>query len=111
MEEETVRSMPETRLKLTIEDYELFLDDGQRHELIDGEHVVTPSPSVRHQRILRRLLVAFDAASRASEGGEVFFAPLDVAPDGERFLFAMPTGEQASAPIRVVVNWRAELGR
>ena len=28
-------------LKLTVEDFELFPDDGQRHELIDGEHYVT----------------------------------------------------------------------
>ena len=34
--------------KLTYEDFLLFPDDGQRHELIDGEHYVTPSPTIRH---------------------------------------------------------------
>lgn len=36
--------------KLTYEDYLLFPeDDGLRHELIDGEHFVTPAPSRKHQ--------------------------------------------------------------
>jgi Tol biopolymer transport system component len=31
----------------------------------------------------------------------------DAAPDGQRFLFAMPVGPQAMAPFTVVVNWQA----
>jgi len=38
-------------LKLTYDDFVLFPDDGKRHELIDGEHYVTPSPNIRHQQI------------------------------------------------------------
>ena len=38
-------------VKLTYDDYVLFPDDGLRHELIDGEHYVTPAPVLRHQRI------------------------------------------------------------
>jgi hypothetical protein len=38
-------------VKLTFDDFVLFPDDGQRHELIDGEHYVTPSPNMRHQQI------------------------------------------------------------
>jgi len=37
-------------VKLTYEDFVLFPDDGKRHELIDGEHYVTPSPGTSHQR-------------------------------------------------------------
>ena len=40
--------------KLTYDDYLLFPDDGRRHELIDGEHYVTPAPSLRHQEIAKR---------------------------------------------------------
>ena len=42
-------------MKLTYDDFLLFPDDGQRHELIDGEHYVTPSPNIRHQDISGRL--------------------------------------------------------
>ena len=42
-------------IKLTYDDFLLFPDDGKRHELIDGEHYVTPSPNVRHQDISGRL--------------------------------------------------------
>ena len=41
------------KLKLTYDDFLLFPDDGQRNKLIDGEHYVTPSPNIRHQRIFR----------------------------------------------------------
>jgi Uma2 family endonuclease len=62
--------------KLTIEDYRSFPEDGRRHELIDGEHVVTAAPSVHHQRVLRRLMLALEEAAAGS--GEVFPAPVDV---------------------------------
>jgi hypothetical protein len=42
-------------VKLTYHDYVLFPDDGQRHELIDGEHYVTPTPTTRHQAIVVNL--------------------------------------------------------
>ena len=42
-------------VKLTYDDFVLFPDDGQRHELIDGEHYVTPSPNTKHQQILLNL--------------------------------------------------------
>ena len=38
-------------VKLTYDDFVLFPDDGKRHELIDGEHYVTPSPNLKHQKI------------------------------------------------------------
>ncbi len=38
--------------KLTYDDFLLFPeDDGMRHELIDGAHVVTAAPSMRHQGV------------------------------------------------------------
>ena len=42
-------------LKLTYEDYGFIPDDGKRHELIDGEHIMSPSPTTKHQRISLRL--------------------------------------------------------
>ena len=44
--------------RLTYDDLVRLPDDGMRHEIIDGIHYVTPSPVWRHQRLVRRLLVA-----------------------------------------------------
>ena len=43
--------------KLTYDDFLLFPDDGMRHELIDGEHHVTPSPNTKHQTVSMTLAV------------------------------------------------------
>jgi Uma2 family endonuclease len=65
--------------RLTYEDFLLFPDDGSRHELIDGEHYVTPSPTPRHQVLAGRLYFAIELFLRQHPGGgRVFFAPLDV---------------------------------
>jgi Uma2 family endonuclease len=74
----TDRTHSPRAVKLTYDDFLLFPDDGQRHELIDGEHYVTPSPNPRHQRILGKLYLAIGNYLRANPIGEVFFAPLDV---------------------------------
>jgi Uma2 family endonuclease len=66
------------RVKLTYDDFVHFPDDGMRHELIDGEHFVTPSPNTSHQRISRRLALAIGQWLQAHPIGEVFFAPFDV---------------------------------
>jgi Uma2 family endonuclease len=67
---------PDTRL--TYDDLLLFPDDGRRHELIDGEHYVTPSPNTRHQRLVRRLMAAFEDYLRTHpDAGEPFVAPFD----------------------------------
>ncbi len=63
--------------KLTYVDFLEFPDDGQRHELIDGEHYVTPSPFLRHQELSRRLTVELELHLRQHGGGRVFYAPLD----------------------------------
>ena len=70
--------MASNATKLTYEDFVLFPDDGKRHELIDGEHFVTPSPNTRHQACLRNLTCALDAFVHERRLGQVFFAPLDV---------------------------------
>lgn len=65
-------------LKFTYEDYVCFPDDGKRHEIIDGEHFMTPAPQTRHQivsanleRVLANYVVERDA-------GYVLHAPIDV---------------------------------
>ena len=53
-------------------------DDGNRYEAIAGELYVTPAPSVRHQRISKRLSLALHRILEQSGLGEVFSAPLGV---------------------------------
>ncbi len=64
--------------KFTYEDYVLFPDDGRRHEIIDGEHFVTPAPLTKHQRIVTRLIASLESQVRLQKGGEVLAAPCDV---------------------------------
>jgi Uma2 family endonuclease len=65
-------------LKLTYDDFVLFPDDGKRHEIIDGEHYVTPSPRPRHQIILGNLHLAIASWLEANPIGRVYLSPLDV---------------------------------
>jgi hypothetical protein len=55
--------MPPARapIRFTYEDDLGFPDDGRRHELIAGEHFVTPAPARRHQRISLQLAAALHA--------------------------------------------------
>jgi Uma2 family endonuclease len=53
-------------------------DDQLRHELIDGEHVVTPSPATGHQIILMNLLRLLLPYLEKHRLGQVLCAPFDV---------------------------------
>jgi len=64
--------------RLTYEDFLSFPDDGRRHELIDGDHYVTPSPSERHQKVSVRLVRCLDEYLESSRVGVVYHAPFDV---------------------------------
>lgn len=63
--------------KLTYADFLDFPDDGQRHELIAGEHYVAPSPNLWHQELSKRLMFALESHLRQHGGGRLFYAPLD----------------------------------
>ncbi len=65
-------------LKLTYEDYLDFPEDGRRHEIIDGDHVVTPSPSTRHQAISMNLSFLIHSYLRQHPIGTLLAAPMDV---------------------------------
>ena len=65
-------------VKLTYDDFVLFPDDGKRHELIDGEHYVTPSPKIPHQRVSGTLCGLIWSYLETHPIGEVFHAPFDV---------------------------------
>jgi Uma2 family endonuclease len=65
-------------VKLTYDDLLKMPDDGLRHELIDGEHFVTASPNLRHQRILGELYGLLWSWLTDHPMGPVYFAPIDV---------------------------------
>ena len=72
----TVTTLPRGRA-LARDDLESMPDDGHRYELIDGTLIVTPAPSLRHQRIVVNLVVALHRERPADL--EVLVAPFDVA--------------------------------
>jgi Uma2 family endonuclease len=63
---------------MTYEDLLALPDDGMRHELIDGEHFVTPAPSWIHQTVVGNLHRIIANHVRANRRGVIFVAPLDV---------------------------------
>ncbi len=67
-----------TSLKFTYEDYLGFPEDGKRHELIEGEHYVTPAPLTKHQRISANLLAHIHHHCQHTNAGLVLAAPTDV---------------------------------
>jgi Uma2 family endonuclease len=78
----------------TAEDLKELPDDGNRYEVIDGELLVTPAPSLDHQEAIARLHLLL-AGYVASEGfGHVVFEPADVEFSSRRLvqpdLFVLP---------------------
>lgn len=63
--------------RYTYEDYKLLPED-RRCELIEGDLLMTPAPSFRHQTILTRLLVRVWSFVEAGGLGRVVPAPTDV---------------------------------
>lgn len=73
--------MPTTQSnrRLNYDDFLLFPDDGKRHEIIDGVHYVTPSPTLSHQELVGRLYLSLGSfVEDRPERGRVILAPFDV---------------------------------
>jgi Uma2 family endonuclease len=62
----------------TYRDLVVLPEDRLRHELLDGEHVVTPSPGTAHQLASRELFRLLDAHVVAHQLGEILYAPYDI---------------------------------
>jgi Uma2 family endonuclease len=71
-------SMPALRPVTTIEDLLALPFDGQRHELLDGVHVVTPAPAYRHQDVLSILFGELIHALRRRRELKVLSSPADI---------------------------------
>lgn len=64
--------------KLTYDDFVEFPEDGMRHEILDGEHYMSPSPAAKHQLVSSNLQYLLSRQVRATRAGRVFTAPFDV---------------------------------
>src|SRR5262245_60213104 len=71
-------SMPTLKRRWTVDDLQDLPDDGNRYEVVDGELLVTPSPSWPHQRALMELSLLLAGYVTVHELGYVFVAPADV---------------------------------
>jgi Uma2 family endonuclease len=63
---------------LTYDDYVHFPDDGKRHEIIEGDHYMTPAPKTKHQTASINLSMAMGNFVKMHSLGVVFTAPCDV---------------------------------
>jgi Uma2 family endonuclease len=77
-EEWHLMAMPVPQPISTIEELLALPDDGLRHELLDGEHVVTPAPEVLHQRGVGEIYVALRQAVGDRSDLEVLMSPADI---------------------------------
>lgn len=72
---ETIRKSP---AKLTYNEYVLFPDDGNRHEIIDGRHFMNAAPVPRHQAISRHIQFQLYQQIELTKLGQVIDAPIDL---------------------------------
>ncbi len=70
--------MPRDRA-FTVADLELFPDDGNRYELIEGELLVSPVPTIQHQTVMLEL--AYQLDTTAPPDLQVIFAPFALRPN------------------------------
>jgi Uma2 family endonuclease len=60
-----------TRTLMTVAEFEKLPDDGNLHELDEGELIVMPPPRPRHGMVQRAVAVALDQAARKADSGIV----------------------------------------
>ena len=68
------------RIKFTVNDY-MTTPDDKRCQLLDGELIVAPSPTDRHQEISLSITLALQQFVAANDLGRIRYAPLEVWPE------------------------------
>lgn len=66
------------QIRFTYQDLLLREPDHYRHELFEGVHHMSPSPSILHQRLVKKLLRFLSDYVETDDLGEVFVSPVDV---------------------------------
>jgi Uma2 family endonuclease len=69
--------MTSAAVRFTYTDY-LNLPEESRYEILDGDLLMSPSPTAAHQRIVKKLALLLQTLIEDNGRGEVFVAPLDV---------------------------------
>lgn len=70
--------MPAPQAITTIEELLALPEDGLRHELLGGEHVVTPAPAWVHQRVLGRIWYALRTLTESRDDLDALSSPADI---------------------------------
>lgn len=70
--------LAEKKIVFTYDDLLHWEDDRYRHELIEGEHFMTPSPNTYHQEISMNLSWYLRTYVEKNNLGKLFAAPTDV---------------------------------
>jgi len=66
------------RIVLTYDDYAVLPNDRNRYEILEGDLIVTPSPTTNHQRVSRNLGFILFSHIKKNSSGELLYAPMDV---------------------------------
>jgi Uma2 family endonuclease len=66
-----------TKAKATVADYRK-LPEGAKYQLIDGEIVEMPSPTLKHQKIVVSLVTQMNNIASQKQNGTVLITPMDV---------------------------------
>jgi len=74
--------MPAVKEKRTVTDYKL-LPEGAPYQLIEGELVMTPSPTTFHQIISGNIFVKMKDVVKEKNSGAVLYSPIDIYLDDE----------------------------
>ena len=69
--------VPKPWIKFTVKEY-MSLPEGAPYQLLDGEMILAPSSTQRHQNIAAKLFLELRRHVDEKRLGQVWFAPLDV---------------------------------
>src|SRR2546421_2469705 len=100
--DETTGEQRLTRRPATIEEFWALPESLLHIEYIEGEIVMAPTPTVPHQRVVRRMLSALEQFVEENELGEMFVSPLDV---------VLPTGDVVQPDLFFLNTKQAERAR
>lgn len=102
MTTELVSTSTQERLtcrKASLEEFWALPESMLPTEYINGEIIMAPTPTTRHQSISREIFIALDGFVRQKGTGRIFFAPLDV---------ILPSGEVVQPDLLFLTSEEAE---